>query len=377
MNKKRFIAVVIIILVLGGAGLLFLQMQKNKPIKIGFIAEYNANNRAWISAGRDGIIMKIEELNAAGGIKGRQIELIVKDVTQYGDNPQKAIDELIEEKVVGILGPMTSTLAEKIVPYTNQKKLYLVSPSASTAVLSKQDDYFFRATITLADNATLNADYCYDNYGWRKISGIYTERQMAYTKGWYDVFAQRFQELGGEMHLAGTVKDKTDMNQLALNIIENKPDGILLVSEAIESATICQELYKENAQIPVIANGIVLTPEFIQYGGDAVEGVTIAVTFFRDLENPVFKDFLERYLERFGREPNLPDAYGYDAATIFTDVLKKSFSWSADSLKQTTVKLGSFKSPVSSKGIVIDQYGDAHRGIIYIKVKDGKFISLD
>ena len=358
-------------------GVIFWYTRSKEPVKIGFLGEFSTFQADWTIACRDGAILRIEESNASGGIRGRQIEFIVKDIDQFKEAPNTGIDEFIRSGVIAIIGPTASSTAIKVVPYTNAHPILLVSPSASTAALSDQDDFFFRTTQTNADNARIMAAYLYEQVGWRKVAGTFTTANRMFTEGWLTAFKEQFEMLGGQMQLGDMITEESDRMKVARSLTQDAPDGIVISSHAIQVADICQEIRKMGSMVPIASSGAAHTQDLIQQGGEAVEGIILSLTFFDDDVSPEFQDFRERYLTRFEKEPSLPDVYGYEAATILIDALKQSSDWTPTALKETILSVKTFDSPLSSEGLMINEFGDVERNVVFITVKNGRFVRLE
>lgn len=112
-----FVALIpILILVLSGGG-----CDRNEPIKLGFVGGLTGRNSNLGVAGREGALLAVEQANEKGGIKGRQIRLIVKNDEQNSDVALKVDKELIEEGAVAIVGHMTSSMSLAAVPLMNDE----------------------------------------------------------------------------------------------------------------------------------------------------------------------------------------------------------------------------------------------------------------
>jgi branched-chain amino acid transport system substrate-binding protein len=262
----------------------------------------------------------------------------------------------------------------EIVSQANADQVLLVSPSASTVALSDQDDYFFRVTQTNADNARITATYLYQEAGWRKIAGGFSTANRTFTEGWLMAFKERFEALGGQMPPVEIITEEISRADIARNLINEAPDGIVIAAHALEVADISQELRKMGADYPVATTGVAHTPNLIQHGGEAVEGVIMSLSFFAD---KVAGDFQTRYHERFEKTVSLPDVYGYEAATVVVEALQASDDWSPASLKQTILDIQKFNSPILPNGLLINKFGDVDRDVIFITVKDGQFVTIE
>lgn len=377
MARIRVWAVVGVALCCLDLGLTACSRKAPESVKIGFLGDFSVFAGDWTTACRNGTQMRIEEINVAGGIRGHRLELIVKDAEQFKEQPNKIIDELMQQRVAAIIGPVTSSSAVKVVPYGNEKGQLMVSPSASTDTLSDQDDLFLRTTATNAFMARTTADYLYAKAGWRTIAATFATANRTFNEGWFMAFKQRFEQSGGTVHLSDMLTEQADRTVIARGLANIKADGILIVSHGVEVAELSQELRRMGVSLPLATTGVAHTLDLIQHGGEAVEGIIFAVTFAEDETWTGFQEFKARYRARFNKSPVLPDVYGYEAATVLTDAMGRSEDWSAAALKQTILRIGHFASPISPQGLKINRYGDVERNLIFITVRNGQFARLD
>ncbi|CAG0964133.1 partial Leucine-, isoleucine-, valine-, threonine-, and alanine-binding protein, partial [Anaerolineae bacterium] len=123
----------------------------NVPIRVGFVAQLTGVQAELGVQERNGVQLAVEEINAAGGIAGRPIELIVQDDLGTPEGAQAADRELIGAGVVAIVGHATSAQTISGLAVTNPARIVMLSPTATTPELSGLDDYFFRIGYSLSD----------------------------------------------------------------------------------------------------------------------------------------------------------------------------------------------------------------------------------
>ncbi|WP_425059694.1 hypothetical protein SCACP_02930 [Sporomusa carbonis] len=111
-----------------------------QPYKIGFAAGLTGRQSDIGVAGRNGVILAVEEINKAGGIKGRQAELIVKDDKNAPDFIQTVDAELISAGATVIIGHMTSAAAVAALPVADSGQVLIISPTARAEELAGRDD---------------------------------------------------------------------------------------------------------------------------------------------------------------------------------------------------------------------------------------------
>ncbi len=107
----------------------------NAPIKIGFIAGLSGRVADLGVAGRNGVMLAVEQKNALNGIHGHPIELIIRDDQQHPETAKLMVQDLLDQKVELIIGPMTSSMAMAAVPLVNKAGIDILSPTATTTKL--------------------------------------------------------------------------------------------------------------------------------------------------------------------------------------------------------------------------------------------------
>lgn len=344
---------------------------KPPPLKIGFVGGLSGRVADLGIAGRDGAIFAIEQRNETGGINGQLIELIIKDDKQDAAEAKKVVQELIDEKVEAIIGHMTSSMSVVTVPLINQHKVLMVSPTTTTDQLKGIDDHFIRVISHTETYATKSAHYQYNTLGHRRINAVYDLRNKAYTSSWFGNFKKAFEALGGSIATEVTFESSADIHysRIAEQLLVNNPDGIQIITGAMDAAMISQQLRKKGNNTDIATSEWAATEKLIELGGDAVEGILLAQFFDRARDTPNYKHFRQQYIQRFSHEPGFADIAGYDAATVIMDGL--STKKESQSLKQSILKTASFQG--AQDKLTIDPDGDTHRPTYLTQIKEGTF----
>lgn len=345
-----------------------------EPHRIGFIGGLSGRVADLGINGRDGAMLAVEMRNKAGGVRGRQVELLAEDDQQNPEVARKAVGRLIERKVAAIIGPMTSAMAMATVPQINKAQVVMVSPTATTNDLTGLDDYFFRVLSPTRDFAGKSANYHFHGAGVRRVAAVYDLRNKAYTESWLADYSNTFSAAGGR--LAGSISfsssDETHFADLARQLLKTKADGIVIVANSVDAAMLCQQLRKLNETIPIAASEWAATERLIELGGRAVEGIVIAQFLDRQSTQPAYVEFRRTYVARYGREPGFAGLTAFDAANVVLDGLESQPP--GQSLKQTLVTRKTFAGAQSP--VVFDDFGDTSRETYLTTIKDGSFVAL-
>lgn len=348
--------------------------QKQEPIKIGFVAGLTGRHSNLATDGRDGVILAVEEVNRAGGIDGRPVELLTRD--NRLDTGVAAIvhQELIDEGVIAIVGHMTSTMSIAALPVSNANKVLMMSPTSSTNSLSGIDDYLFRVMSSSEDAITRLSEYLYTDKELRQVVVVYDTSNAKFSEEWLLGIQDYYQKIGQGKVVPVPFISSNELSfaKLAAEVLEQAPDGVVLVAAANDAARICQQLKKQGGRMPLFATMWSMTAEFLRNGGGAVEGVVFCHWFIETYPSFTSKEFRSAFEKRFGYPANFASHFSYEASQVIFAALKKDPD--PDHLRETITGIKVFQG--TQGDIVINAYGDAQRRIFLLTVKDGRFYPL-
>ena len=367
------LSVVILIL---GVCLSVASCSEELPLKIGFVGGLTGRVADLGVAGRDGVIMEVEHINRSGGIGGRKVELVIKDDRQDAESAKQAIRELISEQVIAIIGPMTSSMAVVIQPLISSSQTVTISPTAKTDQLSDQDDFFLRVTNQLSRNAEQLAAHAVKGLGLKKIAVVYDVSNRAFTETWLNYFEKLLLQNGGQIAVAEEFTSQPDVHFLpiAKRILATKPDGVLLLSNAIDTALLAQQIRKLESKVALFSSEWAFTTDLISFGGRPVNGMIAFLSFNTNSQEARYLAFKERFINRFGYAPSFATVLAHDATSFLFAGLKKAGlkkNPSQRDLKEALLNLGPF--PGLQSKITVDRYGDVERTLFMTVIEDGQF----
>jgi branched-chain amino acid transport system substrate-binding protein len=347
---------------------------KHKPVKIGFVGGITGRVADLGIAGRDAVILAVEEKNRQGGINGRPIKLIVKDDKNQADIAVKVDKELIAESVDAIIGHMTSSMAIAAVETINQSKTFMLSPTVSTNELSGKDDYFFRVYPQSKQTAHHLATHVYDEMKLENVFVVYDITNRAHTENAYQMFSHTFKSLGGNISGTKTFTSgpETNFTELTTDIIAAKPQCLYILANAMDTAMICLQLTKANANIRIVTSDWSATEDVLHFGGKAVEGLFFMYTIDKTSTKQRFVNFQNAFKERFGRNAGFAAVHAYDCAQILFTALEKNDD--PAKLRETVKSINIFDT-IQTK-ITFDENGDVSREHFPFTIKNGKFTRI-
>ena len=345
-----------------------------EPVRLGFLGGISGRVADLGIGGRNGAQLAVEMRNAAGGINGRPIELLVEDDQQTPDIAQQAVTRLIKMKVEAIVGPMTSAMAMATVPLVDRAQTLMVSPTATTPLLSGLDDHFFRVLAATTEYAQKSANYHFATQGSRRIAALIDLRNQSYTKTWLQDYRSAFEAAGGVINDTVSFRsgEDTHFSALAERLLHSQPDGVLIVANSVDTALLAQQIRKRDAKINMYTAEWAATERLLELGGKAVEGMVIAQFLDRASQQPSYLAFHKTYVERFQQQPGFAGLTGFDATNVVLDALAARTD--GQTLKQAVLSRQKFAGAQSM--LLFDASGDAKRESFMTTIRDGAFVRL-
>ena len=362
--KYYFLLLIAIILVSSGC--------TPKPIKIGFSAELTGARGELGVMARDGALMAVSEINAAGGINGRPIELIVKDDQGDPEIARQVDEELIAEGVVAVIGHITSGQTAAVIDLFNASEVVLISGSASSSQFSNQDDYFLRTTASTDQSGSSMANYLHSQ-GVENVSVIYDEKNAAFALPFITALTDQTEELGSIVQDPITFSSgENNLQELADNL-ENDQTYIIVAS-AVDTAIIMQHTSLAKIESAFYTSSWAGTAKLIEAGGEAVEGLQLITAYDPDNSWPAFQTFIEQYRERYQTEPGLLAPKLYDTVNILAAALEETGGMS-QGLRDALLNIHQFSGV---EGIIsLNEFGDAQVNLYIAEVIEGNFVVLE
>jgi len=342
-----------------------------EPIRIGLIAGLSSRTSDTGEGARNGLLLAIEQRNAQGGIQGRKIEMVAADDGQDPVKAVQAINELIAARPSIILGPLTSSMAEAVLPVVNQSNVVLLSPVITSLQFVGKDDMFFRLNRTTRDNAEeYSREMLAD--GQRRVAIAYDIRNRSFTESWLHEFRRAFQERGGTISSAVSFASSADtaFGEVSRQLLASHPQGLLFIANAIDVARLAQQARKHAPAIPLTAVEWAASEQLLELGGKAVEGLLIAQSHNRTDTSPRFTAFVETYRQRFHQEPGYTAVATYDAATVFFTAMERRQP--NEPLKAALLRCGPYQ--LLQQQIEFTPYGDTTRQVYFTRIQNGRFV---
>jgi branched-chain amino acid transport system substrate-binding protein len=347
------------------------------PIKIGVPANLTGNLSAYEGPMLNGAKLAAAEINAAGGVLGRPIELVVYDSKSDPTAISTVASQLIDsDKVVGIVAFADSDSVLAIGPQIQKAKIPFITPGATSPKLPSQlGEYVFLACFGDNVQAAVGAEFALKNLK-AKTGYLLTDIGTEYTTLLSDYFTQAFEKGGGKLVGKDTFKigDKTFTAQVAkIKALSPKPDFLYIAANNEEIGLILKQLRQAGVDAPVVGGDGYDTPLLLQVGGKAADNTYFTThSYIGEGATPKVKAFMDAYKKATGNEPeNTFAALAYDGIKLMADAIKRAGGTDPEKIKTAlagTSGLDGVTGTISYRpGVAVPD-----KSVTVIGVKDGK-----
>lgn len=372
MYKKLFALVVVVALV----GSLFAGCGAGGgTIKIGTIQPISGQIAAFGTQSRDAINMAVEEINASGGVLGKKLEVVVEDDEATPDKTVNAFKKLVtQDKVVGLVGALTSKCSLSITKEAQQRKIVMISPTSTNDTVTDAGDYIFRACYNDSFQGVVVAQFAAKTLK-AKTAAILFDNTNDYSKGLKENFKKKFEELGGKTVEESYATSDKDFNAQLTKIKGTNPDVLFIPDYYSAVSLIAKQVRSQGMKIPMLgADG---WDEITNNAGEEVLNSYYSNHYSPDANDAEVKAFVKKYNEKFKITPNALAALAYDATYILTDAIKKAGSTDPEKMKKAMmetnkkfvtgqIKFNEKRNPVKSAVMVkIDKGADGKLAAVY------------
>ncbi len=340
------------------------------PLRIGFVAELSGRSSDLGESGRNGFMLALDD-SRRRGVPARPVEVLVRDVGSGPESARQVVQDLVAGGVDVIVGPMTSSMVELVQPITEAAGVLILSPTASSAKFHGKDDLLFRVNWTTRDDASRYAEY-YWAQGVRRVAVAVNGDNLVFSESWLDAFTRTFTARGGTVLATQTFKSSSvGYEAVCRSLVAARPDAVVLIANAVDSARLAQQVRKLAPEMPLIASEWAGASQLIELGGRAVEGLRLGQNYDHGDTSPRFTAFREAYQLRYGKMPAFGAVLGYDTATVLLEALDKRPP--GMSVKEALLRFGPY--PGLQQQVAFDANGDAQRAIYFMVVRDGRFVA--
>ncbi len=374
---KKFLAPLLMIMLLFTCSNIF---AATEPIKIGAIYNLTGDQSSLDAPSLNGFTLAAKEINAAGGVLGRKIQVVSLDgKTDQSISTNAALKLVNVEKVAAIAGFSDSNYALAAGPIAQKAKIPFITSGATLPSMPDQvGDYFFMTPYGDNTQAYVGAEFASKDLK-AKTAYVLKDTAMDFTVNLAAYFVERFKKINGKDAIVLEDNFKTGDQDFSaqvnrLKALAKKPDLLYISSGPSECGIIVKQIRAAGINTPVISGDGFDTPLLTELGGKGANVETYFTTHASlTSEEPKVKKFVHAYKNEFKSDPeNAFAALGYDTMYLIADAIKRAKSVNPTAIRNALAKTSNFKAVTGTITYPANSRVPL-KSVAVLKVVDGQF----
>jgi branched-chain amino acid transport system substrate-binding protein len=343
------------------------------PVKVALLAPMSGQVKTFGESTKNAVDIAVAEWNAAGGVAGRQIQLVVEDSQCSAEPAVNAANKVIDQDGAKfIIGEVCSSASIPVSEIAVAKKVVQISPTSTNPSVTvgadgKVKPYIFRACFIDPFQGTVGANFALKTLK-AKTAFVMLDQGNDYVRGLAEFFEAAFIKGGGTIVGKETyTKDDTDFSAILTKVADTKPDVLYLPDYYPIVNLVGAQVKQRNLNV-------------VMMGGDgwdsadldlkAADGGYFSNHYSAEDTRPIVQDWVKKYNAKYGAKPDALATLGYDAANMLFTAMKNANSADSDKVKDALAALKGFNGV--SGTMTIDAEHNPIKSAVVLQVKGGK-----
>lgn len=350
--------------------------QDANEILVGEYGSLTGNDATFGLSTNKGVRMAFDEVNAAGGVKGKKIKLITLDDQGKNEEAASVVTRLVtQDKVVAVIGEVASSRSLAAAPIAQKFNIPMISPSSTNPKVTEVGNYIFRVCFIDPFQGTVMAKFATETLKAKKVA-IFRDIKSDYSIGLSDFFIEKFKELGGTIvsdvsYQGGDIDFKAQLTQIR----SANPDAIFIPGYYTEVGLIAKQARQLGIKAPFMGGDGWDSSKLYEIGQAAINGSYFSNHYTTESSDPIVKDFISKFQDKYKEVPDGLAALGYDSAKILVKAMENSVEISPSAIRDQLEKISDF--PGVTGKITINKQRNADKSAVVVQVNGNmnKFIS--
>ena len=339
-------------------------------VRIGVFMSTTGSTANFGISSVNGIKLAADEINAAGGINGKQVELLIQDDRSDASEAATIVTKFVtQDQVHGILGEVASSRSIAAAPIAQNAKIPMLTPSSTNPEVTKKGDFIFRSCFIDPYQGAAIAQFAAKTLG-AKSAAIMVDRKNDYSTGLEKYISETFTKLGGKMVATQSYQEgDQDFNAQLTSLKGSNPEVIFVPGYYNDVGLIAKQARDKGITVPLIGGDGWDSEQLYKIGGTALNGSYFTNHYSPYDTDPKVVKFVNDYKAKYGSIPDALAATAYDAARIMFDAVKRSKSLSGTDIRDALAATKDY--PGITGTVTFNQNRDAVKPIVMIEIKDG------
>lgn len=346
------------------------QSGAGNKVRIGVFMSTTGTTANFGISSVNGIKMAADEINAAGGINGKQVELLVQDDRSDASEAATIVTKFVtQDQVNAVIGEVASSRSIAAAPIAQNAKIPMLTPSSTNPDVTKKGDFIFRSCFIDPYQGAAIAQFAAKTLG-AKTAAIMVDRKNDYSTGLEKVITETFTKFGGKMVATQSYQEgDQDFNAQLTSLKGANPEVIFVPGYYNDVGLIAKQARDKGITVPLIGGDGWDSEQLYKIGGTALNGSYFTNHYSPYDTDPKVVKFVNDYKARYNSTPDALAATAYDAANIMFDAIKRSKSLSGPDIRDALQATNAF--PGVTGTVTFNQNRDAVKPIVMIEIKDG------
>ena len=348
-------------------------------LKIAEIVELTGPGTTSGTNFKDGVNLAVKEINAAGGILGRQIESTVADTQSNPGIAKGLVQKAVDDDVFAVFGPVFTGSIMVSMAVTEDAKVPNFVGGEGAEITQKGNKYVFRTSLTQADAMPKVARYLDSRKDINSVAVLFVNNDFG--KGGRDAIIEALKKTHVKVvDDISTASGQVDFSSAVVKLKQSNADALFSYTNEEESARLLRELKKQGWDKPIIGETTIAGQKVIELAGPAAaNGVLAHVGLTVDAPLPGLKKFGEDFKASTGYASDHNGIKGYTAVYMLKAAIEKVGKFDRQAVTDTLhgMHISAKDHPGVLMDVTIDDKGDLDRESFLVQVVDGKQKVID
>jgi len=322
---------------------------------------------------KNGYLLAIDELNAAGGVLGNQVKLVQHDIDTSPAAAAQAASAAIAERPFAILGPVFSGLTLEAMGKTARTGIPHFTGGEAVSLTQKFHPSLLRTSLSQAESAPRLGSLVVHGIGARRVGVIWIDN--AFGRDGVRVFSDYLRRRGGEIVFTAPVKPgQTEFDVVAAQAVAQPMDALLIYCTEAEVSGLIKAVKAAGFSKPIASDGLIAASAVANATGPAIDGVLAHSNMSIAVRHPRVQTFVARYAARFGMPPDQNALKGYLAIGVIKAGLEQAGTLDPKAFLAVVKRdrLESTRHAMLFANVAFDFFGDLDRESYFIVMKGQK-----
>ena len=343
-----------------------------QPVKIGMVTEQTGANAEYGQESARGLTLAVDEVNRAGGVLGRPLEVVREDNQSTNPGSVVAVSRLLaQSEVKAVITTLRSAQAVEMMPEIARAGIPALTGGSSVVLTRSNNPWMFRVLPHEGHAAKAIADFGVNTLKKKRWAIVHSIDSFGIDAR--DRLAEELKALGAPVvavHGVNTTAQNFAPVVLALRKVEVDIVAVHIPS-AVGAGTFASQLRQGGVDAPMIGGQSISSAVARRIAGEALHGTYAIYNFVADA-SPRAKAFARQFSERWGTEPDLRSSWVYDSVHLLALAINQAGSTKPNAIRSALLSIRNY--PGAQGSYSFDAHGDGLHGFHITKNDDGKIV---